>query len=203
MVEGMKIQGWRQDDRQSKLTLEFGMWNQKVSVQVYESGNFRNKKYNRNLSDCELKLLEKCIAKVAAGSPETKCSCQFHKYDRESRQFRIDSVIAIEKDSKQVYKMSFTDVTKQSTITFALMAPKTVSMGSEPLSEGNLSALKLETLKEWIINSKIWAPFTYQPPRDGGQRGGGGGYGRPSAPAPAPSAPSNDGGGSDPDDLPF
>ena len=205
MVEGMKIVSWRQDDRQAKLTLEFGIWNSKVSIQAYESGNFRNKKFSRNLSDTELKLFEKMINKVMAGSPETNGSVLLLKYDRDSKQYRTEGVISIEKDSKQVYKLSVTDTTKQQTCTFVLRAPSTVSMGDQPLSESNLSALKMETLKDWIINARIWAPMTYQPPRDGqggGNRGGygggqrsqgGGGYS-----APAESAPS-----SDPEDLPF
>lgn len=204
MVEGMKIISWRQDDRQSKTTLEIGMWNGKMSVSAYESGNFRNKKFNRNLSDTEVKLFEKLIAKVMAGSPETKGSVLLLKYDRESKQFKTDGVIALEKDSKQVYKISVTDISKQQTCTFALKASSTVSMGDQPLSEANLSSLKMDTLKDWIINSRIWAPFTYQPPRDG-QGGGRGGYGnRPSNgggqsyQAPAVSAPSGDS-----DDLPF
>lgn len=205
MVEGMKIVSWRQDDRQAKLTLEFGIWNSKVSIQAYESGNFRNKKFSRNLNDCELKLVEKVIAKVMTGSPETKCSCQFQKYDRDSKQYRTEAVISLEKDSKQVYKISLTDVTKQSTVTFVVKAPATMTMGTDNLSDANLSALKMETLKDWIINARIWAPMTYQPPRDGqggGNRGGYGG-GQRSQGGGGYSAPSEPSLSSDPEDLPF
>ena len=205
MVEGMKIISWRQDDRQSRTTLEFGMWNGKVSISAYESGNFRNKKFNKNLSDTELKLFEKLMNKVMAGSPETKGSVLLLKYDRDSKQYKTEGVVSLEKDSKQVYKLSVTDTTKQQTCTFALKASSTVSMGDQPLSESNLSALKMETLKDWIINSRIWAPMTYIPPKDG-QGGGnrGGGYGNrqqgggQSYQAPAQSAPM-----ADDENLPF
>lgn len=199
MVEGMKITSWRQEDRQSKKTLEVGMWNGRVSVRAYESGNFKNSSFNRNLNDTEVILMEKAIGKVISGSPETKQSISFQKYDFNSKQFRIAAVITIEKDAKQMYRISLTDCQTQVTTSFVLKAPATASFGNEPLDDRNLSALKLESLKDWLTSSRVWAPFTYVPPKDGqgGGRRGGGGYGG-GAPAAAPAASSNDS-----DDLPF
>lgn len=202
MVEGMKVTSWRQEDRQSKKTLDFNMWNGRVSIQAYESGNLRNKSFNHNLNDTELILVEKAIAKVIAGSPETKQSINFSKYDFNSKQFRLDGVFTIEKDSKQLYRITLTDCKTQNTVSFVLKAPATATLGPDPLSDSNLSSLKLESLKAWLINAKIWAPFTFVPQQNnGGRRGGGngggnggGGYSQPSGAA----APSGDS-----DDLPF
>lgn len=179
MVEGMKIISWRQEDRQSKKTLEVGMWNGRVSVRAYEAGNFKNTSFNRNLNDTEVILLEKAIGKVIAGSPETKQSISFQKYDFNSKQFRIAAVITIEKDAKQLYRISLTDCQTQATTSFVLKAPATATFGNESLDDRNLSALKLESLKDWLTSSRVWAPFTYVPPKDGqgGGRRGGGGYG--------------------------
>ena len=185
----MKIISWRQDDRQSKKTLEVGMWNGRVSVRAYESGNFRNSSFNRNLVDTEVILLEKAISKVMSGSPETKQSIPFKKYDFNSKQFRVVAVITVEKDAKQLYRISLTDCQTQVTTSFVLKAPATASFGDEPLDDRNLSALKMESLKNWLTSSRIWSPFTYMPPKDGqggNRRGGGGGVSEASS-APAES----------------
>ena len=74
-----------------------------------------------------------------------------------------------------------------------------MQLGSEPMSEGNLSAIKVETLKNWLTSAKIVAPFTVQP-IDPSKRGGGYGGGYNGGGAPSQSAPSGDGGDSG---LPF
>ena len=201
MVEGMKVTGWRQEDRQAKKTLEFGMWNGRVTVQAYESGNFRNKSFNHNLSDTELILVEKAIAKVMAGSPESKQSINFSKYDFNSKQFRLNGVFTFEKDSKQLYRITLTDCTTQTTVSFVLKAPATATLGPDPLSDSNLSALKVESLKAWLTSSKIWAPFTFVPQQNGqgGRRGGGNGGQGGGQSYQQPSNPN----ASDDSDLPF
>ena len=203
MVEGMKVTDWRQEDRQSGKVLSFSIWNAKVRIQVYDRNNMKDKIINKGLSDAELVLVEKNIAKVVSSAPEQKFSIQFQTYDRNSKQFRIEAVLTFEKDSKQIYKITISDAQKNASFTFSLKASATVTTGSEPLSDAMLSALKLETLKDWLTGSKIWAPFTFVPPpaNGGGNRGGGygggnrggGGYSNPT------SAPMEGGTG----DLPF
>ena len=173
----VKIKDWTQKDRQSNKTIAFGLWNGRISVQVYDSANMRNKMFRRNFSEEELILVERIIAKVIAGSPDTKCSCVFQKYDPQSKQFRVESVFALEKDSKMCYRMTVTDATKQQSHSFLLKAPATMGMGNETLKDDNLSSLKIDALKDWITNAKIWAPATVQPmdPNRFGNRSGGNG----------------------------
>jgi len=207
----IKLKDWSMKDRQTNRTLAFGLWNGKISIQVYDSNAMGTKFFRRNLNDEELLLVEKVINKVMAGSPETKCSCQFQKYDFQSKQFKIEAVFSFEKDSKQCYHLSVTDCTKQQTSSFLIKAPSTMTMGSEPLNDSNLSALKVESLKDWITNAKIWAPATVQPidkSKFGNRGGNGGGYGGGNrggygggAPAPAAEAPAGGEGGGD--SLPF
>jgi len=177
MVEGMRVQDWRQNDRQAGKTLAFTMWNSRVRLQVYDTKNVKDKQFNKSLTEDDLVLIEKYIAKVQAASPEQKFSIQFNSYDRNSKQYRLSEVLTIEKDSKQQYKISVTDCAKNTTFTFTLRSPATVTVGSEPLNDGMLSALKLDTLKDWITGAKIWAPFTFQPMQNGngGYRSGNGG----------------------------
>ena len=192
MALDIKVKDWTQIDRQSNRTLAFSLWNGRISIQAYDQNNMRNKLFRKNLSDAELVMIGKIIDKVMAGSPETKCSVQFQSYDRNSKQYRIEAVFSMEKDSKQMYKISVTDCIKQQTCTFTLKASATMTTGSEPLNDANLSSLKIETLKDWITGAKIWGPATVVP-FDKNRQGGGNGGG---APAPA-AAPAND------DDLPF
>lgn len=201
----VKVKDWVQKDRNSGKTLAFGLWNGRVSIQVYDSANMKNKNFRRNLSEDELVLIEKVINKVIAGSPETKLSCQFQEYDRNSKQFRIKAVIAIEKDSKQVYRMSLTDCDTNQTFTFSLKSPATMTSGNEPLNDGNLSSIKIETLKHWFTSARIWAPATIQP-LDPNRRAGGGGYKAGGSGYSAPAgggAPAPSGVESDSDNLPF
>lgn len=194
MVEGMKVADWRQDDRQSGKTLSFSMWNSRVSIQVHDSKNIRDKMFNKSLSDSELVLLQRYLNKVTSASPEQKYSIQFQTYDRNSKQYRMSAVMTIEKDSKQQYRISCTDCTKNTTNTFTLRSPATVTTGNEPLNDAALSALKLDTLKNWVASAWTWAPFTFQPRTNTGSGySGGGNHGG-----------SNSGGGSGDDtDLPF
>lgn len=203
MALDVKLRDWTQRDRQANRNIAFSLWNGRISINVYNDGNMANKLFRRNINDEELILIGKVIDKVVNGSPETKCSVQFQAYDRQSKQFRAETVFSFEKDSKQLYKISVTDCTKQQTFTFTLKASAAMSMGNEPFSEANLSAIKLESLKEWITSAKIWGPATYVPfdRNKQGNRGGNGGgnYNR---------QPSNGGGTAeaavnDDDALPF
>lgn len=199
----VRLKDWGQNDRQSGRTLAFGLWNGRISVQVYETQNMKNKLFRRNLQEDEIVLVEKLIAQIVSGSPEQKKSIQFMEYDKNSKQFKLNCVLEMGKDSKQVYHITISDVTKQQTYTFTLKARATMQLGSEPMSEGNLSAIKVETLKNWLTSAKVVAPFTVQPvdpsKRGGGYGGGhGGGYNGGGAPSqPAPSGDGGDGG------LPF
>lgn len=199
MVEGMKITDWRQEDRQSGKTLSFSMWNARVSIQVSDSKNIRDKMFSKNLTDSELVLFQKYLNKITSASPEQKFSLQFQSYDRNSKQFRMSAVVTIEKDSKQQYKITCTDCTKNTTNTFTLRSPATVTTGNEPLNDATLSALKLDTLKNWVSSAWVWAPFTYQPRQNGGGYGGGsnGGY------KGGGSSSSSGGGSGDDENLPF
>jgi len=186
MLDGVKVQDWKQVDRQANRTLAFNLYNGRVCIQVFDNNNMRNKLFRKSLNEEELVMVSKIIDKVMAGSPETKCSVQFQQYDRNSKQFRIESVYSMEKDSKQMYKISVTDCIKQQTCTFTLKARATMTTGSEPLNDANLSSLKIETLKDWITGAKIWGPATIVPinrGQGGGYNGGGGGAAAPSAPA--------------------
>lgn len=190
----IKVQDWKQVDRQANRTLAFNLYNGRVCIQAFDNNNMRNKLFRKSLNDAELVMIGKIIDKVIAGSPETKCSCQFQTYDRGSKQFRIESVFSMEKDSKQIYKISVTDCTKQQTCTFSLKASATMTTGSDPLNDANLSSLKIETLKDWILSAKIWGPATVLP-LDKTRGGGGGNYhggNGGGAPAGGSSAPAND-----------
>lgn len=198
----VKLKDWSQQDRQSGRTLAFGLWNGRVSVQVYNSQDMKNKLLRRNLDESEIIMLEKVIAKIMSGSPETKQSIQFTKYDPATKQRSLETVIEFGKDSKQVYHFTVSDVAHQQTYTFVLKARSNMTIGNDPMSEGTVSALKVETLKDWLTSAKFIAPFTVQPidpskrGNYGGKSYGGGGY---SASAPA-STPASGGGDSD---LPF
>lgn len=198
----VKLKDWSQQDRQAGRTLAFGLWNGRVSVQVYNNQDMKNKLFRRNLDESEIIMIEKVIAKIMNGSPETKQSIQFTKYDPATKQRSLESVIEFGKDSKQVYHFTVSDVARQQTYTFALKARSNMTIGSDPMSEGTVSALKVETLKDWLTSAKFCAPFTVQPidPSKRGNYGGksysGGGY---SAPATTTSAAPSGGDG----DLPF
>lgn len=201
----VRVRDWTQKDRQSNQTLAFGLWNGKISIQVYDSNNMSNKMFRRNLADGELVLIEKVINKVVGGSPETKISCQFQKYDPQSHQYRVEAVFAFEKDSKQCYRIHITDCTKNQTYSFTLKESATMTMGNDPLKDDNLSSLKLETLKNWFVNARIWAPATVQPIDKSKFRngGGGGGYGNRNGGGGAPSNDGAGGYGGGGDNLPF
>lgn len=175
MALDVKVKDFTQRDRQSNRTLGFGLWNGGISVQVYDSQNMKNKMFRKSLSDEEIIMVQKLIAKIVSGAPETKASIQFTKYDPQSKQFKLDSIFEFGKDSKQVYHITVSDVTKQQTFTFQLKARATMTMGNEPLNDANLSAVKVEALKNWITNAQIWAPATVIP-FDPNKKGGGGGY---------------------------
>ena len=193
MLEGVKLNDWKQSDRQSNRTLAFNLYNGRICIQAFDTQNMKNKLFRKTLTDEELEMIEKMITKVINGSPETKCSVQFQTYDKASKQFRIESVFAFEKDSRQLYKISVTDCTKQQTYTFTLKARATMTMGNEPLNDANLSSIKVETLKAWITSAKIWAPATVIPLNQ--LRGGNGGSnykGTGNGGSTPAAAPSND-----------
>lgn len=195
----IKLPDFKQVDRQSNRTLAFNLYNGRVCIQAFDNNNMKNKLFRKSLNSEELVMISKIIDKVIAGSPETKCSCQFQAYDRNSKQFRIEAVFSMEKDSKQVYKISVTDCAKQQTCTFSLKAPATITTGNEPLNDANLSSLKVEALKDWIMGAKIWGPATVLPldkvrGGNGGYRGGNGG---------APTGGSSGAPTNDDDALPF
>lgn len=200
MLEGIRVKDWTQKDRQTNKVLAFSLWNGNISVQVYDAQNMKNKSFRKNLTDENVVVIEKLFNKVVAASPETKSSIQFTKYDPQSKQFKIDAVFTFEKDSKQCYRITVTDANTQSSNSFVLRASATMTMGSDPLSDANLSAIKLDTLKDWITNAKIWGPATYQPIDRSkfGNRGGYGGGG--SAPVSHAAEAPSDGGGVE---LPF
>lgn len=203
MAQDCKLRDWSQQDRQAGRTIAFGLWNGKISIQVYNNQDMKNKLFRRNFDECEILLIEKLINKIMAGSPESKQSIQFQKYDFQSKQFKMEAVFEFGKDSKQVYHVTVTDCVKQQSFTFVIKARATMTMGSEPLNDANLSALKVEALKDWIASAKICAPFTVQPIDPNKQRGGygnrGGGGGGYQAPAQQAPVGGGDGGG----DLPF
>lgn len=189
MLEGIKVNDWKQVDRQANRTLAFNLYNGRVCIQAFDTQNMKNKLFRKSLTDEELEMIEKMITKVVNGSPETKCSIQFQSYDKASKQFRIESVFSFEKDSRQLYKISVTDCIKQQTYTFTLKARATMTMGNEPLNDAHLSSIKVETLKTWFTSAKIWGPATVIPLNQ--MRGGSGGSsykgtGNGGAPAAAP-----------------
>ena len=129
-----KLKDWSQQDRQSGRTLAFGLWNTKVSVQVFNSQDMKNKLFRRNLDDAEVIMIEKLINKVMGGAPETKQSIQFTKYDPQTKQRALEAVFEFGKDSKQVYHITVSDAAKQQTYTFTLKARANMTVGNEPMS---------------------------------------------------------------------
>ena len=158
MAQDCKLRDWSQQDRQAGRTIAFGLWNGKISIQVYNNQDMKNKLFRRNFDECEILLIEKLINKIMAGSPESKQSIQFQKYDFQSKQFKMEAVFEFGKDSKQVYHLTVTDCAKQQSFTFVIKARATMTMGSEPLNDANLSALKVEALKDCEV---IFLPIYY------------------------------------------
>ena len=178
--EKLKHVDWTADDRAAKRRLSFHLFNGRVSIYVRDTGAQFGAKplFGRSFTWVQIRAIEKNIRKVMDAAPETKISLQGLKFDIQSKQSRVEWVVTIEKDSKQVIRIHCTDTATNRTEVVPVKGTKMIQIGNTPMSDGDASRLAIEELLSWIQVARNVAPLTVLPnDRNGGNRGGGSGGG--------------------------
>lgn len=179
-------QEWTVSDRGSGNMLNLSLYDSRVTIRVKTKERGAKPLFFKRLSFYQAQFVTRVINKLLnGGQPETKIPIKIQTFDKNAKQWRLDWVWTIEKDSKMCYRMHITDVASNQTFVFAVMGPQTISVGSDVPSDGDRSAAMMSDLLLWFEGARHWAPLTtlpFDPNKrrggNGGGYGGGGGYNR-------------------------
>lgn len=178
-----KFNDWQVRDVQAGKQLSFHLYNGIVSVQVRDIKNHNPKPiYSHKIGSYHMQFVKRAIDSILKASPETKFPVKFSDMDPNNKgQTFLSLVMTFEKDSKQCIKIHLTDVRSNQTFSFLVRGNGLISVGADPISDGDRSSAMMHDLKDWINNAYIWGPATLTGQnswnKNGPQRGnGGGGY---------------------------
>lgn len=139
--------------------------------------------------------LMKVIDMATKGPLGTKVPMTRTEYNIQTRQRTPQWTITIEKDSDMCYWITLTVVKTNASFRFPIMASQSYTIGNEPASKAEYSALGLNMLVAWLKLAQRYAPLTAEKPGARGQ-GRSGFSGAPKAGQPAAQSV-------DPEDIPF
>lgn len=188
----LKFQDYVLTDKGTGNMLMFSLYDGRITLRIRSREKGAKPFFFKRLDMYSLQFITRTIDKVMTGSPETKVPVKFSTFDKNSKQWRLEWVFTVEKDSKMCYRLHITDVASNQTHVFGIVGPQSVSVGTDILSDGDRSAAKMHDLRLWFSQAQDWAPATvlpYDPSKQrkpgfgggnggGNWKGGGGGYNR-------------------------
>lgn len=159
----IRISDWVLKDRQTNNMFIMDAYNGVIQVKVRPAEKGAQVIIRRPITMEKTHIITKVIQKIMAASPETKIAIKFDTFDRQSKQRRLDWVLTFEKDAKMCYRIHITDAAGGKTFVFGVRGPMDVSIGSDPMSDSDRSAIKMHDLISWIECARMWAPAYTQP----------------------------------------
>ena len=171
------IREFKLENRQTGESVVFKPFGGNIGVTVFgkERGQMP---FKANLSDYLLVGLNKVIETIKKAPPGHKIPIKKEKWDNETKTASIDWMITLSKDDKMVYHLILTNVADGGRqFDFVFRGQFGISIGSEPATDADKSALALEEFQLWLKNAALTKVFTdekYDPNRQGGGNRGGG-----------------------------
>ena len=159
----IRIADWILKDRQTNNMFIMDAYNGAIQVKVRPVEKGAQMIIRRTITMEKAHVITKVIQKIMAASPETKIAIKFDTFDRQSKQRRLDWVLTFEKDAKMCYRIHITDAVAGKTFVFGVRGPLDISVGTEPMSDSDRSAIKMHDLIAWIDCARMWAPAYTQP----------------------------------------
>ena len=179
-TQNFHFQEWSVSDRGTGNIFNLSLYDGRISIRIKQRERGSKPLFFKRMSFYQVQFVTRVMEKLLSGSqPETKIPIKVQSFDKQSKQWRLEWVWTIEKDSKMCYRFHITDVQSNQTYVFAIAGPQTISVGSDVPSDGDRSAAMLNDLLIWFKEARHWAPLTVLPFDPNKQRGGrgGGGYG--------------------------
>lgn len=175
----------------------FKVWNGRIRLAVHNGKTLGKPKMEILISPYVVEAIKLTIKAMEPKAPGEKQSILISEYDRDAKQYKPSSNMTFIKDDKGAWLIQITAM--GATQTFAFSSPKNISMGSEPPTERDRSALAIRAFLTWLeIKAPILTVLTKRSDTGGknfGNRPGGGapaqggGYQRPGGQAAGQQAP--------------
>lgn len=164
------------DNRQSGESLSFRVFRGNVQLSVF--GKERGTPpFSASLNDTMYNMLRKLIKKIKDSAPDTKIPMKKEKFDPNTKQWTLEWVIALQKDSKMCYHIVLTNCKNNASFDFLLKGVGGISIGAEPLSDAGKSGIQLDVVEQWLERSYMlaaWSDEKFDPSKARGGNGGGG-----------------------------
>lgn len=161
------------ENRQSGEKLSFSIWRGGIQIAVY--GKERGMPpFSTALTDVTYNMLRKVLKKVKESAPDTKIPFKKEKFDANTKQWALEWVISVQKDSKMCYHFIITNCKNNANFDFLFKGVGGVSIGADPLSESGKSGIQLDALEQWLERAYFLAPWFDEKFDPNGQGGRGG-----------------------------
>ncbi len=173
------------ENRQAGESLSFRVFRGNIQISVF--GKERGTPpFSAALNDTMYNMLKKLIKKVRESAPDTKVPMKREKFDPNTKQWALEWVIALQKDSKMCYHLVLTNCKNNASFDFLLKGQGGISIGADPLSDAGKSGIQLDVVEQWLDRAYMIAPWfdeKFDPSKARGGNGGGSSSGSGSAPA--------------------
>jgi len=178
-------------NRQSGETLSIKPFRGNIHITVFTKSGGKPP-FSASMDDFTYNMFRKLIKKVRESAPDTKIPIKAERFDPNTKQFVLDWVITLQKDSKMCYHLILTNCRNNMSFDFLLKGKSGVSIGADPMSEAGKSGVQLDVVEQWLDRTYAmlpWCDEKFDPNNRGGNGGGnaGGGSSAPQQPAPASS----------------
>lgn len=206
MEKELYIRPYTLDNRASGESFNANVFRGTISFAAFSKGGGKPV-FSCRLTPFLYQVMLSAFNKIRKASPETKISVKKEKFVKENtdKPWQLEWVVTFSKDAEMVYHIILTDCANGNrSFDFAFRGTGGISIGSEPMPNGDKSAFAFEAFVKWLENAMLtstWTDEKFDPKaaRGGyGNNGGNGGY------------KSNSNGGSssntsngDDEDLPF
>ena len=130
-------------------TFQMKVWGGMLRVNITKEKEFKPI-FERPIAPDKVTIIKHTIQKIMKASPNTKMPLVFNTYDREAKKSVIDFVLTFLKDDKNLYHIEMQ--WKGNKFDCTLKGPFGVSIGSDPMSEADRSAIEIETMYDWICS---------------------------------------------------
>lgn len=158
------------------VSLNWRIWNGRVQISLFEGKG--RPRFSKSINDELLVVIRNVINELRAAPPESKRPIVVSKFDIDSKKYNTDYVLIIGKDSSMVYYMELRFKDKQGEYEgkFTLKGPSGITIGSEPMKDGDKSSIKLQSFVDWLDKKvpmmQVLTNQKFDPNNRGGSRGG-------------------------------
>lgn len=153
-------------------SIVFQVFRGNIGIAVFGKGGGKPV-FNLSLNPFKYIMFKTLLKKIKEASPETKIPLKNEIFDTATKQYKLQSVLTLQKDAKQCYHILITNCITNVSFDFVLRGTSGVSIGADPMSEAARSAVHLEVLVDWLDNAHRNAFFSDEKfvPNGGGHGG--------------------------------